>query len=208
MQDIEKLVSEQRHAFGKQVLSEVIAGAPFGSLTKSELEFEIFAALVDSGIIELDNSSNFDIARFLRCTMSKASSMIFQYQMRHGAEVDDPESWKLALLEHVKLVVSSIVKSNDTVEFVVEEKFWREAFINDLKKINVFSDTSFNREKVILDKKDLINHANDIFGENSSVITDAIQSGSRLTRRLKELLPPEQAIPNIIGLAALLIQST
>src|SRR5699024_6331111 len=74
--------------FGTNI-HERLKGVPFGSQSKSELEMTYFSALVESGIINPNTQSNFDLARRLQCTPTKASNLVFNYRLRSVATDDE-----------------------------------------------------------------------------------------------------------------------
>lgn len=175
MTDINEL-NRARHAeFGAAVRARLFE-SPFGSLPKSELEILLFTELVQAKIIDLDQMSNFELARKLRCTPAKANNLLFNYRLREAPNDEEATQKKLA---DVTKIVKNTKSSNDgEVTLNVEDRFWRDELINQLKRQNIFTDTSFNRERLTLDAKLFYKACPDLFGGAGNEIANAAKSAN------------------------------
>lgn len=157
---------EQLENFGRHVFTEISTRA-FGSISKNELELTYLSALVRSEIIDLDHLSNFELARKLLCTPSKASNLRFNYQIRVTENLD-AATLRNALAKHTVIVevTAPIEKKGKKSEVIlnVENKFWQDVLISEFKKAGIYSDTSFNRERVIVDTRVFLENAHTVFG--------------------------------------------
>jgi hypothetical protein len=144
---------DQSKKFGAKILEE-LERRPFGALTKAELEILIFAEMKDSGILS-EEESNFSIANKLECSKAKVDSMLYAYRTRNisGYSAD------LSSVDFIK--VAEI--NNEKIIFNIEEKFYRELFTDRLKSAGIYSDTSFNRERITVAGASFMKHVQDIF---------------------------------------------
>lgn len=118
---------------------------PFGARSKAETDFLVFCALIESERIDL-STTVFEIAQILRCTKSKANSLIYQYELRNFR--DDISNVKSSG------VVNSISRMLDTCKFVyvdkfilcsVPDQFAREMIENELSKSGHIVEYGSNR---------------------------------------------------------------
>lgn len=180
-------LNRARHAeFGAAVHARLFE-SPFGSLPKSELEILLFTELVQAKIIDLDQMSSFELARKLRCTPTKANNLLFNHRLREAPNDEEARQNKLA---DVTKIVKNTKNSNDgEVTLNVEDRFWRDELINQLKRQNIFTDTSFNRERLTLDAKLFYKACPDLFGRAGNEIANAAKSAnSRRGKFAKKLI--------------------
>jgi hypothetical protein len=137
MADLESLVRER-------ILSQ-----PFGSLTKGELEYQLFASLLDAGMLGESRRIN-DVSRTLRITTAKARNLLYQYDLRRSVAVDTDES--LLLAEAITVVDYSPDDDPDRRQLTlgVESRYLREQLVDRLKLAGVWSDTRLNGELVVV----------------------------------------------------------
>lgn len=146
---------------------EALWNAPFGSLSKSEIELAYFAALVESRLLDLENMTDFELGRQLKCTPTRASNLRFNYQIRRMGQIGTKKR-KKALANHVVIVDARDIpaRGETRLEVIlnVENRFWRNVLIEQMKKVDVFSDTSFNRERVVISARKFVENAPALFG--------------------------------------------
>lgn len=171
--------AEELRTFGAQ-LHDALGAAPFGALSKSELELAYFSALVDSGIVD-PSQSNFALARHLRCTPTKAGNLVFNYRLRSTAS-DGEAALQKSLAEATKVVQDRANGKAGRVTLNIEDRFWRDALVNRLKELGAFTDTSFNRERLILDADVFIQHCPDLFGEDGEAVRQAATKAASKNR--------------------------
>lgn len=144
-----KRTAKQLQEFGSSLIGEV-GEAPFGALSKSELEFSLFQALVHAGIIDLE-APLFEIAKDLEVTPTKASNLIFSYRMRAKLS---PAAATEELASAMKF--AGVAENGKDVVFIMEDRYWREELTARLKAHSIYTDTSFNRERVVMDGDALV----------------------------------------------------
>lgn len=160
---------DELREFGR-LIYEGVTGSPFGSLPKSELELLLFSSMITSGLIDVEAASNFSLARQLKCSPTKASSMVFNHRLRGASEDADDTSLQLAAA--TKVVINRKGSRDGEVTLNVEDRFWRSELIERLKKAGVYTDTSFNRERVILDEESFYAACPDVFGAAGKDISE------------------------------------
>jgi len=184
---------EKMQAFGAE-LYERLWGVPFGSLAKGEFELAYFSALVESGFIQLDKLTDFQLGQILKCTPTKAGNLRFSYEIRLLGGLDEAKR-KETLARHVVIVGprDAGAQKGEQLEIVlnVENRFWRNVLIDELKKVDVWSDTSFNRERVVLSAKKFVEASPKVFGipsEQLQELVDETKNGDQKRAFLLRLL--------------------
>ena len=160
--------------FGDRVYSKVFQEVPFGSLSKSELELAIFSALVDSKGINPDQRP-FKLARLLRCTPARASSLVFNYRLRTPSTEQGGDE----LVGAISVVRDLEAAKKKKVVINVEQRFWREVLISKLEDSGVFTDSSFNRERLTMDEDSFIDACEKLFGEPGKEIVGAVKKSKK-----------------------------
>lgn len=126
--------------FGKEFLQKYLE-LPFASMSKSELELLIFSAMKDSGIIK-ESESSFSVSIQLDCSRNKVDSMLYAYRNRRFNDSSFANEFS-----------SSVRVAEATAEKLilnVGDRFYRELLIDRMKLAEIFSDSSFNRERVVI----------------------------------------------------------
>lgn len=101
---------------------------------------------------------------------------MFSYRLRNAPSELAYTQKKLA---NVTKVVTNRKNSKDgEVTLNVEDRFWRDELVNQLKKVNVFTDTSFNRERIMLDRELFYEACPDLFGDAGSEISNAAKDAA------------------------------
>ncbi|MFT8394713.1 hypothetical protein [Propionibacterium sp.] len=175
--------SDELEQFGRLVHQRLTKDAPFGSLSKSELELTIFSSLVESQILNLDLSS-FDLARSLRCTPTRANSLVFNYHLRTSSS----KNFNDELAAAVHIVKDKAAAEDHKVVLNVEQKFWREMLVNELKKHETFTDTSFNRERLTLDESQFLDACETLFGSRGEIIAKEVKKKDKGAEKVAKII--------------------
>ena len=204
---LDDVTPQKTSVFGASFLSK-LREMPFGAFSKGELEFAAFSALVESNLID-SNDPIFDLARALQCTPAKASALVFNDRLR--SEPFDKVEWKKELA--AATVVASVDVDKDLVVLNVENRFWRDALTNELKRQKVFTDTSFNRERITLDVNAFVEACDALFGEAGANLKREVKKasgGKKVAKQLQKFVATAQnaavgvAVKTVIGVIPVL----
>ena len=165
---LDGLTMKQKADFGEQLLT-TLGPVPFGSFSKGELELAMFTALVDAGVIATSEPV-FTLAKKLGCTPTRVNSLVFNWNLRSASDGADD----LAKAVQIADVLPGSKPASDRIVLNVESRYWREALVAKLKELRVFTDTSFNRERVVLPLAAFENHIDALFGVSSEDLEKAI----------------------------------
>lgn len=166
MMDLDSLSQRARLAFADAVLAR-IGHTPFGSVPKRELDTAIFAGLVEAGVID-PNRPHFEIARTLGITPGRVRGLVYAHRLAHADGGGDVA----AILDHVR--VASVDLAGDAV-LVVADDYARDALVTRLKDFDVFSDGSFNRERVKVPARAFLDALDGAFGRDGQLIREAVE---------------------------------
>ena len=169
MRIIKKTSDQQFQTIGQEVVTG-LTNIPFGSLSKSEIDLLLFRALVTAGVVKLDDS-NFEVARQLQVPVAKVQALKFALRIR-DSDVDE----NALLFDGVHFVRSS--STAETLVFSIEDRFTREVAISRLKVVSTFTDSSFNRERLIVAKDDFGLFVNALFPDKHRDLTNAVKKMS------------------------------
>lgn len=164
--NLDALTPAQRGAFADAVL-ERIGGDPFGTVPKRELDVALFAGLVAAGYLDADEPQ-FSMARKLGITPARVRALMYAYRLARADGGGD----LAAILAHVRVV--SIDSAGDAV-LNVEDAFARDAFVARLKDLDVFTDGSFNRERITVPTGVFLAALDDAFGRDGARIRAVIE---------------------------------
>ena len=173
--DVDALTPAERVAFADAVL-ERIGGAPFGTVPKRELDVALFTGLIAAGHLDSDES-HFSMARKLGITPGRVRALMYAYQLARADGGGD----LAAILAHVR--VASIDAEGDAV-LNVEDAYARDAFVARLKDLDVFTDGSFNRERIVVPTEVFMAALEDAFGRDGERMRTVIEE--RLAERGRE----------------------
>jgi hypothetical protein len=148
-----------------------LAGAPLGSLSKSELDYLAFVSLVDAGVVSTDAPA-FELAQLLEVTPAKVGSFVYAYRVR----TQSPETLLDDLANSIVIVS---LPADGNVVLNVEDRYWRETLISKLKAVNVYTDTSFNRERVTVPASKFAHVLTALFGERAKGIAKKLAAERR-----------------------------
>ncbi|HEY1529376.1 MAG TPA: hypothetical protein VGF80_01015 [Galbitalea sp.] len=170
MRDLENLDDRRKLLFASTFLAG-LSRAPLGSLSKSELDYLAFVALVDAGVVSIDAPA-FELAQQLEVTPAKVSTFVYQYRVR----TQSPETL-LDDLANAIVIVS--LPADGNVVLNVEDRYWRETLVSQLKKVGVYTDTSFNRERVTVPADKFAHVLTRVFGERAKGISKKLSAERR-----------------------------
>ena len=163
---LDSLTAAQRKAFADAVL-ERISGHPLGTVTKRELDIALFTGLVSAGFLDADESQ-FSMARKLGITPTRVRTLMYAYRLARADGGGD----LAAILPHVRVV--SIDAAGDAV-LNAEDAFARDAFIARLKELDVYTNGSFNRERITVPTDLFMAALDDAFGKDGERIRTVIE---------------------------------
>lgn len=137
---------DQKIDFTDKFLKEFVDNG-FGVLSKRETELLVFHLLSD--LAELDSKSNYELALTLKITPTKVKNYRFERRLRYSQLTD--EQIKKAFIEGLRKSNIKVNKSSKWILFSIEDSYIREAIKAKMKKLNHFTDSSFNSEIISLD---------------------------------------------------------
>ncbi|MCB2413478.1 hypothetical protein LGT39_11540 [Demequina sp. TTPB684] len=169
MMDLSSLSDAQKVALA-DTIARRIGGHAFGSVPKREIDVALFAGLIAAGYIDADEPQ-FSLSRKLGITPGRVRGLMYAYRLSTADGGGDIA----AIVDHVRVV--QIEADGDAV-FNVEDAFARDAFEARLKQVDVFTDGSFNRERIIVPTEVFLAALDDALGRD----------GERLRERIEDLL--------------------
>jgi hypothetical protein len=188
------IISPEPSARSLELLGgEIVAGladVPFGAIPKSELDQLIFRALVSAGIVSL-SSSNFELARQLQISVARVQAIKFAYRIRDSSVDDDT-----LLRDGVFFVPRA--SDTQTLVFSIEDRYTREVAIARLKTVNTFTDSSFNRERLVVATGDFEEFVGVLFPKDAKELKGAV---ARI-RRKERLHTAAEAVSSLIASTA------
>src|SRR3978361_2239154 len=162
MRDLENLDDRRKLLFASTYLAG-LSRAPLGALSKGEVDYLAFVSLVDAGVVSVDAPA-FELAQQLEVTPAKVSTFVYQYRVR----TQSPETLLDDLAAAIVLVS---LPSDGNVVLNVEDRYWRETLISRLKTVGVYTDTSFNRERVTVPADKFAHVLSRVFGERAKGVS-------------------------------------
>jgi hypothetical protein len=151
-----RLSKAAKASFADAVL-ERLASAPFGTVPKRELDVAIFTGLVRAGAVD-PYAPLFHTARQLGITPGRVRSLLYAYRLAEAGEAQEAS----VLLDRVRVV--SLDPRGDAV-LNIEDAFDRDVFVAILKEHGVFTDSSFNRERVVMPAGALLDVLETVFAD-------------------------------------------
>ena len=170
MRDLENLDDRSRLLFAESYLAG-LSRAPLGSLSKSELDYLAFVSLVDAGVISVDAPA-FELAQLLEVTPAKVSAFVYGYRVR-------TQSQENLLDDLANAIVIVSLPPDGNVVLNVEDRYWRETLISRLKAVGVYTDTSFNRERVTVPATKFAHVLTAVFGERAKGLSKKLSAERR-----------------------------
>lgn len=155
----------------------------FGSMNKNDFEVFIFSYLVKEHAVYKDKS-NFELSILLRIPESKVKRLRYESDLKYSSKDNDNNGLKNRLnkvLSKAKLKF----KDKQQIQFIIEDVYLRSYLDDCLKKNGYFSDTSFNREIVVINLDTLSYLMENILDkEVSDIVEIAIKKmGNKLNLR-------------------------
>lgn len=170
MRDLEDLDDRRKLLFATTYLSG-LARAPLGALSKSELDYLAFVSLVDAGVVSIDAPA-FELAQLLEVTPAKVSAFVYAYRVRTQSPAN--------LLDDLAgAIVIVSLPSDGNVVLNVEDRYWRETLISRLKSVGVYTDTSFNRERVTVPAAKFAHVLTAVFGDRARGLSKKLAAERR-----------------------------
>lgn len=170
MRDLENLDDRSRVLFAKSFLAG-LSRAPLGSLSKSEIDYLAFVSLVNAGVVSIDAPA-FELAQQLEVTPAKVSTFVYQYRVR-------TQSSETLLDDLASAIVIVSLPADGNVVLNVEDRYWRETLIARLKTVGVYTDTSFNRERVTVPAAKFAHVLTRVFGERAKGLSKKLAAERR-----------------------------
>lgn len=193
MESLKTLSNEEKLAFAVSLLAE-ISRAPLGGIPKSELDYIVFVALLRAGYIRVD-SPVFETAQLLQVTPAKVNALVYSYRLRTQTELG-------VLTELAAAIVVVAIPLDGNVVLNVEDRYWRDALIARLKRAGVYTDTSFNRERVTVSSERFVQVLELVFAENATGLREAVEAERKRSGQAN-LVSSIQALPGkALGSAA------
>ncbi|WP_141688829.1 hypothetical protein [Pseudarthrobacter enclensis] len=167
METLKSLSEPAKLAFANSVLAEV-SRAPLGGIGKSELDYIIFVGLLRAGYISID-SPVFETAQLLQVTPAKVNALMYSYRMRTQKD--------LGVLAELAAAIDVVaIHLDGNVILNVEDRYWRDTLIARLKRAGVYTDTSFNRERVSVGSDRFVEVLELVFAENAQGLREAVEA--------------------------------
>jgi hypothetical protein len=170
MRDLENLDARSKLLFASAYLAG-LSRAPLGSLSKAELDYLAFVSLVEAGVVSVDAPA-FELAQQLEVTPVKVSTFVYQYRVR----TQSPDTLLNGLANAIVLVS---LPADGNVVLNVEDRYWRETLIARLKTAGVYTDTSFNRERVTVPADKFAHVLTRVFGEQAKGLSKKLAAERR-----------------------------
>ena len=170
MRDIENLDDRRKLLFASGYLAG-LARAPLGALSKSELDYLAFVSLGDAGVVSVDAPA-FELAQLLEVTPAKVSAFVYAYRVR-------TQSPAHLLDDLANAIVLVALPADGNVVLNVEDRYWRETLIARLKAVGVYTDTSFNRERVTVPAAKFAHVLTAVFGDRAKGLAKKLAAERR-----------------------------
>lgn len=122
----------------------------FGALSKREIEILVYNLLVCYS--DLRTLSNYQKSLKLKISLSKIKNLDLERNLKYTTI--DPDTFvKEVFYRLMRNANIKLHKASHWILFSIEDDFEREAIIAKLKELKHFSDTSFNKELLTMDKE-------------------------------------------------------
>jgi hypothetical protein len=163
--------TSQKLAFADSLLTSLQSQA-FTGLNKSELELMIFKAFVQSGLVDL-KETDFAIAVQLRVSTRKITSLRYSYRVQTAMKGSSPKE----LLDSI--VLMSVDESANRVSVSIDDNFFREHIVSELKYLGVAGDGSFNRAVLVVDADKFLQVLKKLSGKDGESLQKQVNSAIR-----------------------------
>jgi len=149
-----------------ELFRERYLAVPFASLTKSETDYVLFSCLVDAGYLNRSDPI-FTIAQRLRVTPTKAKNLLYQYELRTLTDEDAAQTDALSAAIVVVGYTEDADSEKELLTIGIENGYLRDVLIARLKKAGVYTDTSFNRELIVVKLYRFVQAFRDLFPDST-----------------------------------------
>jgi hypothetical protein len=192
-------------------LFDELLSAPFGSLSKPELENLLFKHMLNEGIITYSEGV-FPLSMRLQITLTKARNLIYTYEQRElSRELHQSDLNSVGLPTSLEAIMSETkfeIRDANHISFGIENPFQKTLLEYLVRRAGYFSDGSFSSEIVVLG-----NHAFVALLSQFEVFSDSKTKANLYRTMTKDELKTLQsktekilsATPNLIGAAAELV---
>ena len=154
-----KLPTISHDGFGKEFL-DVYLLRGFGNMTKSELDVLIFSLIRKYVLSEM---SIFEISRSLKISESKVRTLIYESDLKYSDTKEETLKKKFGqLVENLKFKIE-----NDKIMFSIEDKLLRSFISSKISEIGAFSNTSFNRNMMVIHSDMFIDLLTNLYGKEN-----------------------------------------
>ena len=167
MTDLSGLSKNARLAVADAMV-EALDGHPFASGPKRRLDIALFTGLANAGAIDV-RRDEFALARQLGITPARVRGFVYEYRLAHGGPTQDLD----ILLDGVRVV--SLDPDGDVV-LNVANSYDRDVLKARLKEFGVYTDTSFNRERMTLPAKRFLDVVDDAFGNPGGEVAGDVEA--------------------------------
>ena len=90
-----------------------------------------------------------------------------------------PDPAKAGMLQAIRVVEDGEAARQNRVILNVEDRFWREVLIDEMKNHDVFTDSSFNRERLVLSANAFVSVCKGAFGDEGKRIAAAVDKATK-----------------------------
>lgn len=158
----------------------------FGSMNKNDFEVFIFSYLVKEHAVYKDKS-NFELSILLRIPESKVKRLRYESDLKYTSKDNNNDGLKIRL-NKVLSKANLKFKDKQQIQFVIEDVYLRSYLDDCLKKNGHFSDTSFNREIVIINLDTLSYLMENILDKEVANVLETATKQMGRNLKLRELL--------------------
>lgn len=161
--------------FASSFLSKIEI-TPVASLSKTELEFQVFAAQVEAELLDLA-WTDFELGLALSISSSKAANLRRKYRLSTVADA----AKHIQFAEHV--IIGPYDPVSETLSVSIHDIFYLEMLKSELQRIGAFSDASFNAKVIRLHPNALFEVLSHLSGKASEPLKVSVESTLRATKR-------------------------
>ena len=134
-------------------LFEELLKAPFGSLSKPELENLLFKHMLNEGVITYSEGV-FPLSMRLQISLTKARNLIYTYEQRElSRELHQSDLNSVGLPTSLEAIMSETkfeIRDANHISFGVENPFQKTLLEYLVRRAGYFSDGSFSSEIIVL----------------------------------------------------------
>jgi hypothetical protein len=171
MQGLDRLTDTQRLAFTESLFA-AFGPAPLGALSKTELDFQLFVALMKAGYVSLDKPL-FVTARALQISPARVNTLLYTYRMRFQSAADELDELAKAI------AIVDLESGKEGLTLNVEDRYWRETLIARLKESDIYTNATFNRERLTLSDEKFEEFLGTIFGARGTKLVKALETARK-----------------------------